>query len=400
VDVARTVSETGDGRMRLEFSAPLAAAPSVTVGGATAEVSGEATRWQARFDLEEASSLRDENGDLAVTISLEGQPLDADPATAVTINDPSQWGSGLYWAGLEAMRAGVTAADGGPDTWHRLGEGPALSFLIILDGSGSMNDANRLTNARAGITQTFENLPEDQQIEFAAVVFSGCGGFTTRRFTRDADGIRDFLVSASAGGGTPLAAAHAQARGLFTSFADPRAQEWRYASFTDGAETCEGNVTGAIRELEAVLSRHQAPDATPPPAPDRGPAPQPPVNCQAETWSGYAVDVEDGGRHLDRITLTEHSYIERVLPDGRCLAVYEVKDYGVYYGRSRQSGLRWGINSRPSETVTDVGRSSRGQADMDRVRNRASQARGGLMPLPQARQRVGDAVTRAEPENG
>ena len=400
VDVARTVSETGDGRMRLEFSAPLAAAPSVTVGGATAEVSGEATRWQARFDLEEASSLRDENGDLAVTISLEGQPLDADPATAVTINDPSQWGSGLYWAGLEAMRAGVTAADGGPDTWHRLGEGPALSFLIILDGSGSMNDANRLTNARAGITQTFENLPEDQLIEFAAVVFSGCGGFTTRRFTRDADGIRDFLVSASAGGGTPLAAAHAQARGLFTSFADPRAQEWRYASFTDGAETCEGNVTGAIRELEAVLSRHQAPDATPPPAPDRGPAPQPPVNCQAETWSGYAVDVEDGGRHLDRITLTEHSYIERVLPDGRCLAVYEVKDYGVYYGRSRQSGLRWGINSRPSETMTDVGRSSRGQADMDRVRNRANQARGGLMPLPQARQRVGDAVTRAEPENG
>lgn len=400
VDVARTVSESGEGRMRLEFSAPLDDAPTVTIGGATAEVSGDGDHWQAHFGLEEASSLRDENGDLAVTVSLAGQPLDADPATAVTINDPAQWGAGLYWAGLEALRAGATTESGGPDTWHRLGEGPALSLLIILDGSGSMNEGGRLANARDGIAQTFENIPEDQLIEFAAVVFSGCGGFTTRRFTRDADGIRDFLVSASAGGGTPLAAAHDQARGLFASFADPRAQEWRYASFTDGAETCEGNVTGAIRELESVLSRHQAPEATPPPAPNRVPAPQPPVNCQAETWSGYAVEVEDGDRHLDRITLTEHNYLERVLPDGRCLAVYEVKDYGVYYGRSRQSGLRWGINSRPSETMTDVGRSSRGQADMDRVRSRANQARGSLMSLPQARLRVGDAVSRAEPENG
>ncbi|WP_143742985.1 VWA domain-containing protein [Maricaulis sp. W15] len=400
VDVARAVSETGQGRMRLEFSGPLAAAPIVTVGGATATVDGENARWEARFDLETAATLRDENGDLQVTVSLEGQPLDADPASAVVINDPAQWRSGQYWAGLEALRAGAVSAQGGPDSWHRLGEGPALSLLIILDGSGSMNDGNRLANARAGITQTFENLPEDQVIEFAAVAFSGCGGFTTRRFTRDAAGIRDFLVSASASGGTPLAAAHDRARSLFTSFADPRAQEWRYASFTDGAETCDGNVAGSIRQLESVLAQHRAPDATPPPEPAAAPPPQPPVNCQAETWSGYAVEVTDGGRHLDRITLIEHSYIERVLPDGRCLAVYEVKDYGVYYGRTRQSGLRWGINSRPSETVTDVGRSSRGRADMDRVRNRANQARGNLVELPEARRRVGDAVSRAEPESG
>ncbi len=132
----------------------------------------DAHRWRGRFDIPEGAGYQALRGALPLRVSVQsrrGAWAAADPATAVTINDPAHWGSGLSWAGLEAMRAGVDSAAGGPDTWHRLGEGPALSLLIILDGSGSMNDGNRHSNARAGITQTFENLPDDQLIEFAAV---------------------------------------------------------------------------------------------------------------------------------------------------------------------------------------------------------------------------------------
>nr|WP_275297564.1 VWA domain-containing protein [Maricaulis parjimensis] len=361
---------------------------------------GEGRDWQGRFDLAEAASLRDENGDLQVSVSIEGRLLDADPASVALIRPPADWRSGAYWDGLEAQRGGQTTATGGPDLWHRLGEAPALSFLIILDGSGSMGEQGRMEFARDGITQSFANLPEDEVIEYAAVAFSGCSGFTTRQFTRDADSIREFLVSVSPYDSTPLAAAHDVARGMFTHGADPRAQAWRYASFTDGAETCDGNVTSAIRDLEAVLARHEAPDSAPLPETEVADAPRPAVNCRADSWSGYAVDVRDGGRHLDRITLVEHSFSERALPDGRCLNIYEVKDYGVYYGRTQTSGWRWGINSRPSETRTEVGSATQGQASLDRVRNLAGAARNGLTDLPTARRRVGEAVSNADPEQG
>lgn len=400
VSVARTVPDEGRGRMRLELSGEVETAPGVTVGGATAEVRGAGNRWQAEFDLADAIGLRDGNGDLPVTITLENRALDADPTSAAAIAPPSEWPSGRYWAGLEAERGGPTSPRGGPDTWHRLGEAPALSLLVVLDGSGSMSEANRMENARQGINQTFATLPEGQTIEFAAVAFSNCGGFTTRRFTRDAEAIRQFLVSVNPSGGTPLAAAHDEARALFVHHADPRSQTWRYVSFTDGAETCDGDVAAAIRDLENVLARHRAPDAAPLPETERAPQPVPPVDCRAETWAGYAVEVEDGGRHLDQIALIEHSYLERALPDGRCLAVYEMKEYGVYYGRTRQSGLRWGINSQPGESRTEVGSSTGGQASIDRVRRLADGVRGGLLPLADARRRVAEAVSQAEPESG
>lgn len=400
VDVARAVQETGEARMRLEFSREVTETPVVTVGGTTARMSGEGRRWDGVFDLAAAASLRDGNGDLPINVDFVDQVLDADPSTHALIRSPDQWGNGVYWDGLEAMRGSQTTSYGGPDTWHRLGEAPALSFLIILDGSGSMGESGRMDYARQGITQSFAALPEDQVIEYAAVAFSGCSGFMTRTFTRDAESIRQFLVSVSPYGYTPLAGAHSQAQRLFARHADPRSQAWRYATFTDGAETCDGNVTAAVRELESLLARHEAPDAALLPEPEAEPDPVPPVDCQADSWSGYSVDVTDGGRHLDRITLVEHSFLERALPDGRCLNLYEVKTYGVYYGRSGQSAMRWGINSRPSETRSEVGSASRGQATLDRVRGLAGAARDGLTDLPTARRQVNEAVSRADPGRG
>ena len=400
VDVARAVSETGEGRLRLRFSDALESAPTVTVGGASADMRGDGRDWQGRFDMAEAASLRDSNGDLQVSVSIEGRLMDADPASQALIRTPDTWSGGAYWDGLEAQRGGRTTATGGPDMWHRLGEAPALSFLIILDGSGSMGEEGRMEYAREGITRSFANFPEDEVIEFAAVAFNGCNGFTTRNFTRDADSVRQFLVSVTPYDYTPLAAAHDVARDLFTHNADPRSQAWRYASFTDGEESCDGNVTSAIRELETLLARHEAPESAPLPETEVAEEPRPAVNCRADSWSGYAVEVEDGGLHLDRITLVEHNFSERALPDGRCLNVYEVKDFGVYYGRSQSSGWRWGINSRASQTRTEVGSATQGQASLDRVRNLAGAARSGLTDLPTARRRVGEAVSAADPEQG
>lgn len=396
---ARAAPASGTGQMRLEFSAELDTAPAIRVGGTDADVSGEGRRWRARFDLEEAASLQDANGDIQVTVTLTGQALDADPATPAAIAPPDQWSNSIYWAGLDQRRGGPEGPDGGPDLWHRLGEPPALSLLVILDASGSMGESGRMANARSGIDQTFESLPEDEVIEFAAVAFQDCGSFSTRTFTRDADSIRSFLTSITPLSGTPLAAAHDQARAIFLSQADPRAAEWRYASFTDGAETCDGNVAGSIRDLEAVLSRHRAPDRSPP-EPEQAPAPERAVDCRATTGTGYSVEVRDGGRHLDRITLVEHVYLERALPDGRCIASFETREYGVYYGRTRSSGLRWGINSQPSESQTLIGRSSRGEADLLRVRGIANAAAAGLVDLPTARREIEQAVRAAEPEEG
>ena len=380
-------------------------APQVTVGGARIVMEGEGRRWQGRFDYTEANTRTDENGDIPISIQLFERTQDADPRTATVINDPAQWRRETYWAGLESERGGETVPTGGPDEWHRLGEPPGLSLLVVLDASGSMEENNRMANARAGINQTFANLPEDQLIEFAAVIFYGCGSFSTRSFTRDADSIREFLVSASPSSGTPLAAAHDQAREMFASLADPRAEEWRYATFTDGAETCDGDVAGAVQRLQTLVNRHQAPDSDPPPEPERPDPPPPPVDCQVATWRGYEVRVRDGGRHVDEIRLIEHAYLERALPDGRCIARHQIDTYGVYYGsiRDRSGGRarsRWGVNSRPSETRTNFGTSRLGEDDLLRVRNEADRARSDLVSLEDARNRIEQAVEAAQPGSG
>ena len=117
------------------------------------------------------------------------------------------------------------------------------------------------------------------------------------------------------------------------------------------------------------------------------------------------MNVEDGGRNLDTITLLEHSYIERTLPDGRCIAQHQTRSYGVYYGSSRNRNgnavrASWGINSQPSDTETAFGTSRLGEADLLRVRNSAANLRPNLLTLDRARARVAQAVEAAQPESG
>ena len=405
VETARDAPATGTGSLRLTLSAPVTEPPLVQVGGAQVSLTGSETRWQGEIDFEQAATARDANGDLQVRINVVEGRQDADPRTAAVVNEPRFWSQGLYWSALESARGGTTTAQGGPDLWHRIGPAPSLSLLVILDGSGSMDEAGRMVNAKAGIDSTLEGLPEDREVEFALVSFSDCGAINALEFTRDRAAVRARVAGIQPAGGTPLAQAHARARQVFAASADPRADEWRYATFTDGAETCDGNVVAATQQLDALINRHRAPERDPPEGPPPVAPPASVVNCELDTWRGYEVNVEDGGRHLDTITLVEHSYIERALPDGRCIAQHQTRSYGVYYGSSRNrngSEVRagWGINSQPSDTRTEFGTSRLGEADLLRVRNGAASQRSRLLSLDRARARIAQAVEDAQPESG
>ncbi len=408
VGTARAAPATGQGRLRFELTSPVDEAPTVTVGGATVEVEphGDAgLEWRGRFDFEEAQTGA-VDGDLPITISATdqaGKGLDADPRSVAQILPLES--SYNIWARYEAARGDTnTSGNGGADTWHRIGEPPALSMVIILDASGSMGDNNRMQNAQQGIRQTLDGLPEDQTIELAGVVFYDCGSISTTGFTRNVDQVRDFLLGASPSGGTPLAEANTFARNLIAGTANPGAQDWRYVTFTDGQETCDGNIAAAAQDLEQLLRDHRRlqegrePEKEDEEEVAREALPQ--VTCNPASWRGYQVEVVGNGPGLDDIKLIEQWYIERALPDGRCFARLETKMYYAYYGsiRNRSGGptrSSWNINSRSSEETVDFGTSRLGASDLDRVRNAATTLRPQTITLDAARAQIADAVAAA-----
>ncbi len=404
VSQARPAPPTGMAELRLTLSQPVEAAPMVWVAGVNVPMDGREARWRGRFDLAAADSGRDDNGDLPVVVTIPGRVQDSDPRTATVIGAPPGWESGVFWYNLESERGSDNAATGGPDTWHKIGPAPALSFLIILDGSGSMSEHQRMETARAGIAQMLAGLPADRSVEIGGLTFHGCGNFQVLPFTRDLDAARSWFNSITPDQGTALAWAHRRARAMFASLADPRSAEWRFTPVSDGLETCNGDVVGEARALQAYLDSHRAPDVQPDDAPPV-PSPTPLPTCEPATWRGYRVEVADGGRGLDQISLVEHAYLERTLPDGRCLNQYQIKTYGVYYASlrarsSRATNVRWGINSSPSETETQVGGANTNPEGLASIRAEANRARGTLQTLSEARTRINTAVEAAARESG
>ncbi len=406
VSTAEAAPARGQGRLRLELSSALEAPPTVTVGGAPVEMSGEGARWRGTFDFEEAAAGA-VDGDLPIRISATddtGKGLDADPRSVTQIIPIHMIRWSDYWARYEANRGDEnTSTLGGADTWHRIGEPPAVSMVIILDASGSMGEnSGRIENARAGIEQTLNSLPEDQRIELGGIIFYDCSNIQTIPFTRNIESVRNQLIAATPSGGTPLGGAYLSARSLFARLANPGALDWRYVTFTDGAETCDGDAAGTAQRLERLLRDHRSVARGQDPE-DEEPvrrAPLPVVACTPSSWRAYTVEIEGNGSDFDDIALVNHWFIERVLPDGRCFNRLESKTYNVYYGSARNQrggGARsdWGINSRASDEVVEFGTSREGAADLDRVRNVAQQVRGRSVALDAARGQIGAAVTTA-----
>lgn len=401
VGTARVAPAQGQGRIRIELSTEVENAPVVQVGGATAEMRGDGTRWQGTFDFAQALTA-EENGETVIRITAQdagSRGLDADPRSVAQLIPPDAVRGSNYWARYEANRGdAATSSTGGADTWHRIGEPPAVSMVIVLDASGSMNEYGRLENARNGIRQTLDNLPEDTVVELAGVVFYDCGNIQVIPFTRNVASVRDRLLSVSAYGFTSLAGGYASTRNLFASSANPGAQDWRYLVFTDGVETCEGDVAGAAQNLEQLLRDHRGLErGNEPEEPEEEVARErlPEVECHPSSWRRYSVSVNEHASGFDDVILHNHWFIERALPDGRCFARLETKDYYVHYGTAGSAADgSWGINSRASNETSDFGSSSNGVDDLNRVRQAANTLRNGTTDLATARQQI-DAAVRA-----
>ncbi len=398
VSVKESPPADGEGQIRLELSGAAVEPPTLTVGGTAVELQGAEESWRGTFDFA-AATEGIQDGRIPIIISIKddaNKNLDGDPRTVTQINPPGQEGN--HWVRYEAGRGSDESSSGGADDWHFLSAPVDLSLVLILDASGSMGDGTgRMENAKDGIAQTLDRLPEDKIIEAGAVVFYGCSDIRTRPFTRDIEVVKSFLLSASPTSATPLANAHHVAGSLFDGSADPASPEWRFSTFTDGEESCGGNVAGAAQALNAKIRDHKGALERQPPAEPEPPKPLEQVECRPESWRAYEVD-EEVTEPFNTFRLVELWYLERALPDGRCFARLETRKYGVYYGSGRVAS-GWGVNSRPSEVTSEFGTSSKGIENLDRVRNLSISKRNYATTLQQARQRISDLVRRELEEN-
>jgi len=385
----------GEGQIRLILNQPVLEPPVVNIGNVGIEMTGEDTRWSGEFDFARVS-VYEVDGRIPIRIAAydeAGKNLDGDPRTVSQINSNTEYDASR-WVRVENGRGGGENVNGGFDTWHFLSAPVDLSLMIVLDASGSMGGENiaRMENAKAGITETLDNLPEDKVIEVGGTIFYDCNNISTMAFTRNVDMMKTFLLGASPTGDTPLARAHDEAGKVFDASADPAAAEWRFTTITDGLETCDGNVAGAAQALNEKMANHQGALRRREPPPPDPPAPLEQVQCNPASWHVYQVETEPASPFAD-IRLIEHWYLERALPDGRCFGRLESRRYGVYYG-SGSAASGWGVNSRPSGTKSAFGTSSKGRADLERVRNLANAARRNSTDLNAARRTISQTVER------
>ena len=408
VETAQAAPATGTGRIRIQLARRAIEPPVVQVGNAAVEMEDrgdDGVDWTGNFEFEEAQQGA-VDGDIPISITARDDAhkgLDADPRTVAYLYPLAN--SGERWGAYEETRGGPRQSYfGGADNWHRLGEPPKLSMVIVLDASGSMGEVDRMANAQDGIRDTLDNLPQDMSIELAGVVFYNCGNVSTQPFTKNVASVRDFLLGAQPSGATPLAEAIGVAQELFAASANPGSQDWRYVTFTDGAETCDGDVAGAMQDLEQMLADHRRAQLGRQPTP---PAQQPPprpalpqVVCNPGSWNGYLVEVDGNGVGFDTIALVEYRFSERTMADGSCRARLIRELRYVHYGsiRNRSGGPTrsdWDINSNISDSNVDVGWSRISEADLNRVRGLANATRGQTVTLPVARGQIDPAVTTA-----
>ncbi len=410
--VRATPPATGKGEISLVFAYPLETPPDIGIGPQMLDPQPDGNderRWRATFTYE--SLGLDEGAQERVDILVAarnpaGQGLDADPRT-VSLLDPEPAAVG-GWAYYEDETGGNWSDTGGNDSWHYLAPPVDLSLLVLLDASGSMGDGTgRIESARDGIIEMVRQLPPDKAVELGAVVFSGCENFRIYPFSRDRESFIGFIAGIQPDSATDLAGAHYTGARMFLYDADPAAPEWRFATFTDGMETCGGNPAGAAAYLKNRIDRHTGivtsarREAPPPKRPETAPEP---VACNPDSWRTYKVSSDEHAT-LPTISMTEYWYLERALPDGSCFARLERKLYYVHYGSIRNAGsdnparTLWRLNSQPSEESAEFGSSRQGKAALDRVRERAGRVRPDGLSTEAARQRISELVAAALEES-
>jgi hypothetical protein len=392
--VAEAPAEQGTARMSLVFSQPLEKYPKIHVNENLVHPHNESqdgVNFTGEFDLARAKEDMGESGVIEITIDATdkyGNRLDADPRTPTILSTGTQ----RIWLNYDENMGDLGAGEGGIDRWHELTAPPRMSLVIVLDASGSM-EGDKLANAKSGIYGLLDGLPDG--VELALLVFNGCDAPRTVGFTRDVERIRQLVDATTAGGGTGYARALQEAKLVFERSAHPEAPIWRYAPFSDGEETCNGDPIAAINDLEELIRRHEnrpSDEEEPPPPPESEEEPE--IECHPQEWEVYAIKVRDGNRHLDRIRMVESRFRERELADGHCEVALTVETYGVTYGEMNDdpSTARWRINSRSSTQESFDATSRDGEAAVEAVRKKARKARAEGTNLDTCRLRIDRAV--------
>src|SRR6185312_9680624 len=189
-----------------------------------------------------------------------------------------------------------------------------------------------------------------------------------------------------------------EARILLETEAHPLSREWSMLPFSDGEETCNGDVGGAMGALEASIAAHKRrqlpplgdPDDIKPPSDD----PEehlPDVPCEPQTRSAYDTYVRDGGLHLDNIYLLETVYTEEGGANGACTLTLTTRKFGVTYG-STKGKVVWHINSAPSKTTVERKSAADGADAVSAFREHAMRVLDGLHDMATARSEIASAV--------
>ncbi len=388
----------GAARIELVFANPLREPPTVRVGSLVVPVEedgGEGDRYAGSFDLETAHEGLGQGAVLEVevdAVDVAGNRLDADPRTPSLIGTDEE----RPWAAYEALVGRAPSGEGGPDRWHSLAAAPRMSLVIVLDLSGSMQDGGRLANAKSAIIALLDQLPHS--VELALVTFNGCTP-SSIGFTRDVDAIRAVVEQAKAEGSTGYAAALLMARDILATRTHPGSQILKYAPFSDGEETCDGDPIAAIDALETLIAGRRG---DPPPVPVVAAAAEEDdeeIPCEPGEWEVYEAQVRSGGLHLDRIRLVETRRQERRMADGHCEVTVLQEGYGVTYGQLADGPPTWRINSRSSTKRRLQATSRDAEAERRKVEKVATQARANGSNLATTRLAIDRAVRESLTRN-
>lgn len=190
--------------------------------------------WQAEIDPEQFEDADDAPLQLTVVArppAFDDRQLD-DPKTVAS------------WS---TQTSSFNAYEQKPDTYHKIRLKPrdGVGYAIVLDTSGSMGDSGRIGQAKTALAKLFASGRIKDGDTASLFTFSGeCGTTQLAPFTKEIDTVVSAIQQAGADGGTPLASSIVQA---VDALSEQDVERGVLVVFTDGGETCEGNVGAALR---------------------------------------------------------------------------------------------------------------------------------------------------------
>lgn len=188
-------------------------------------------KWEARIDLEKFEDA--DGAPLQLTVearhpAFEERQLD-DPKTVA------------LWS---TQTSSFNAYEQKPDTYHKIQLTPSVGYAIVLDTSGSMGENGQIGPAKAALANLFASGRIKDGDTAGLFTFSGeCGTTQLAPFTKDLDRVVSAIQQAGADGGTPLAATIVKAANALSA---QKVERRVLVVFTDGEDTCEGNVGAAF----------------------------------------------------------------------------------------------------------------------------------------------------------